>query len=219
MSYIKLDRKILDWEWFGDPTTTHLWIYLLLKANIKNKSWQNIVVTKGQLVTSELRLSSETGLSRQQVRTALKKLVSTNEITKISTNNYTLITVNKWEEYQGSNQEDNQVSTSESTIQPTIHATITKEYKNTRNKEKEIYKESSRHKYGSYSNVLLSDEEMEKLKAEFPNDYENRIERVSEYCASTGKSYKNYLATIRNWARKDSPKPQTEERKVEQLWY
>ena len=66
-----------------------------------------------------------------------------------------------------------------------------------------------KHKYGSYNNVLLSDEEMEKLKKEFP-DYENRIERVSEYCASTGKSYKNYLATIRNWARNDKPKEQSE---------
>ncbi len=61
-----------------------------------------------------------------------------------------------------------------------------------------------RHKYGEYKNVLLSDEQMEKLKAEFPNDYQERIERLSEYCASTGKTYKNYLATIRNWAKKDN---------------
>lgn len=64
-------------------------------------------------------------------------------------------------------------------------------------------KNNIRHKYGQYTNVLLSDEEMEKLKEEFPTDYRDRIERVSEYCASTGKSYKNYLATIRNWAKKD----------------
>lgn len=61
-----------------------------------------------------------------------------------------------------------------------------------------------RHKYGTYSNVLLSDKQMEKLKAEFPTDWEERIERVSEYCASTGKSYKDFLATIRSWARKDT---------------
>lgn len=61
-----------------------------------------------------------------------------------------------------------------------------------------------RHKYGEYKNVLLSDEQMEKLKAEFLNDYQERIERLSEYCASTGKTYKNYLATIRNWAKKDN---------------
>ena len=60
-----------------------------------------------------------------------------------------------------------------------------------------------KHKYGEYKNVLLSDEDLEKLKDEFPWDYEDRIDKLSSYIASTGKSYKNHLATIRNWARKD----------------
>ena len=77
-------------------------------------------------------------------------------------------------------------------------------------KEKELDKRVrgksiTRHKYGEYKNVLLSDEELAKLKAEFP-DWEERIERLSEYIASTGKKYKSHLATIRNWARKDKPK-------------
>ena len=63
----------------------------------------------------------------------------------------------------------------------------------------------TRHKYGQYSNVLLSDEDLKKLKSEF-SDWEQRIERLSEYMASTGKSYKNHLATIRNWARRDTEK-------------
>lgn len=63
------------------------------------------------------------------------------------------------------------------------------------------------HKYGEYKNVLLSDEQMEKLKTEFPNDYQERIERLSEYCESSGKTYKNYLATIRSWARKEKSEP------------
>lgn len=61
----------------------------------------------------------------------------------------------------------------------------------------------TRHKYGEYNNVLLSDEDMEKLKTEFPMDFEERIENLSSYIASTGKTYKNHLATIRNWARKE----------------
>ena len=60
-----------------------------------------------------------------------------------------------------------------------------------------------RHKYGHYSNVLLSDEDLKKVKAEFPDDWAERIERLSEYIASTGKTYKNHLATIRSWSRKD----------------
>jgi hypothetical protein len=61
-----------------------------------------------------------------------------------------------------------------------------------------------KHKYGEYKNVLLTDEEYEKLQDEFPNDYEERIERLSSYIASKGAKYKNHLATIRNWARKDN---------------
>ena len=63
-------------------------------------------------------------------------------------------------------------------------------------------KPAVRHKYGEYNNVLLSDEDMEKLKSEIPN-YEDYINKLSSYMASTGKSYKNHLATMRNWFRKD----------------
>ena len=66
-----------------------------------------------------------------------------------------------------------------------------------------------RHKYGEYQNVLLTDEDMQKLQAEFPADWQERIERLSEYMASKGASYKNHLATIRAWARKEvKSKPQ-----------
>ena len=63
-----------------------------------------------------------------------------------------------------------------------------------------------KHKHGEYNNVLLTDEELEKLQEEYP-DYKERIERLSSYVASTGKSYKSHYATIRNWARKDAEKP------------
>lgn len=66
----------------------------------------------------------------------------------------------------------------------------------------------TRHKYGAYNNVLLSDTDIEKLKEEFP-DWQERIERLSEYIASTGKSYKNHLATIRSWAKKDRQVPKS----------
>ena len=71
----------------------------------------------------------------------------------------------------------------------------------------------TRHKYGRYENVLLSDEDMVKLKQEFPTDWEERIERLSEYIASKGAKYKNHLATIRVWARKDKneEKPKDDE--------
>ena len=73
----------------------------------------------------------------------------------------------------------------------------------------------SRHKYGLYENVIFTDEEYRKLQEEFPHDYSERIERLSEYIASTGKKYKSHLATIRSWARKDTTqKPFNQKSKV-----
>ena len=69
---------------------------------------------------------------------------------------------------------------------------------NTKSKKSQV-----KHRYGEYNNVLLSDAEYEKLKEEFPNDYQERIDKLSEYIASTGKKYKNFLATIRSWAKRD----------------
>ncbi len=65
----------------------------------------------------------------------------------------------------------------------------------------------TKHKYGEYKNVLLTDEELDKLKTEY-SDFEERIERLSSYIASTGKRYKSHYATIRNWARKDKEQVQ-----------
>ena len=64
-----------------------------------------------------------------------------------------------------------------------------------------------RHKYGQYQNVLLSDEDMAKLQAECPTDWQERIERLSEYMASKGAKYKDHLATIRAWKRKEGQSP------------
>lgn len=73
-------------------------------------------------------------------------------------------------------------------------------------------KKEVRHKYGQYNNVLLSDTDMEKLKAEFPMDWEERIERLSEYIESKGAKYKNHLATIRAWARKNNDRKKQDAR-------
>lgn len=73
-----------------------------------------------------------------------------------------------------------------------------------------------RHRYGPYWNVMLTDAQYETLQEEFPLDYDERIERLSEYIESTGKKYKNHLAVIRTWARKDGVKPATANRDNEE---
>ena len=60
--------------------------------------------------------------------------------------------------------------------------------------------------YGRYKNVCLAENELDELKAEFPADYEDYIERLSRYMASSGKHYQNHAATIRYWITKDREK-------------
>ena len=61
--------------------------------------------------------------------------------------------------------------------------------------------------YGEFLNVVLTDDELEKIKADYPTDWSHRINQLSAYMASTGKKYKSHYATIRSWARRDAEKP------------
>ncbi len=138
IGFIKLHRQLLEWEWYDDINTFRLFTHLLLKANYEPKKWHGIDIGIGQFLTSRETLARETALSEQQVRTALTKLKSTNEITSQATNNYSLISITNWEKWQGSNQPSNNPSTS---YQPAINqpSTTTKEVKKERSKDtKEI---------------------------------------------------------------------------------
>ena len=102
---------MVDWEWYKNANCSRLFIHCLLKANYEDKKWQGIIIPKGSFVTSIKQLSSELGISEQQIRTALKKLKSTNEITCTSTNKYTMICVVNYGRYQtprGDEQHTNQ---------------------------------------------------------------------------------------------------------------
>lgn len=60
--------------------------------------------------------------------------------------------------------------------------------------------------YGSYQNVFLSMEELISLQKEVLH-YQEYIEKLSSYMASSGKQYSNHAATIRSWALRDHPTP------------
>ena len=101
LGYIKDYRSKLEWRWFTYPATAHLFEYCKLKANFADKNVGGIIVKRGSFMTSLEKLSENTGLTKQQVRTALKNLISTQEITKETTQKYTIIKVNNYDLYQG----------------------------------------------------------------------------------------------------------------------
>lgn len=98
--WIKLHRKIVDWEWYDDLPTFKLFIHLLLKANYEDKDWKGQSLEKGTLVTSYRSLSFETGLSEKQIRRALGNMKKSETIDTQSTTRNTLIIVLNYNLYQ-----------------------------------------------------------------------------------------------------------------------
>ena len=98
--YIKLHRKFLEWEWYRNEHTKNLFIHCLLKANWKESKFEGNVIQRGSFVSSIDILASETGLTSDEVRTAIKHLISTGELTKQSTNKYTVFSVVNYDLYQ-----------------------------------------------------------------------------------------------------------------------
>ena len=120
--WIKLHRKLTNWCWYKDKNTLGLFVHLLLKANHTDRQWGEKTIKRGRFITSSFRLAEESGLSRQQVRTSLKRLKSTNEITLWTTPKHTEIVINNYDDYQDPNQLSNQQLTN---CQPTANQLLT----------------------------------------------------------------------------------------------
>ena len=133
--WVKLHRKILEWEWYSDPNTFRVFLHILLSANHKKNKWQWVMIEKWSFITSFEKLSTAVGLSVQQVRTAINKLENTWELTRKSTSKWQAITVCKWCIYQN---DDEEVTSKSTSNQQTNNKQITtnKNDKNDKNEKK-----------------------------------------------------------------------------------
>lgn len=136
--YIKLNRKILEWEWYKDEHTKNLFLHCLLKANWKEGKFKGTTVPRGSFISSVQKLSEETNLSVQQIKTALKHLKSTGEVTSKATNKFTVFTIKNYGIYQDINQQDNQQVTSNQQTNNQQVTTIEERKKERREEGKKI---------------------------------------------------------------------------------
>jgi len=98
--WIKVHRKLLDWEWYSDTNCRLLFIHCLLKANYEDTKWRGVEIKKGSFISSLANLAKSSGLSLRSLRTAISKLESTSELTSKGHAEYTVFTVVKYNEYQ-----------------------------------------------------------------------------------------------------------------------
>jgi DNA-binding transcriptional regulator YhcF (GntR family) len=138
--WIKLHRKFLDWEWFKVDDMVKLFIYLLIAANFEEKKWRGITIKRGQILTGINSLNEATKISHQTLRTCLKRLENTGEITSKSTNKYTIITICNYDSYQElkdatNKQKHKQLTNDQQTTNKQL--TTTKELKKDKKERKE----------------------------------------------------------------------------------
>lgn len=107
MDYIKLSRKITEWEWYSDINVSRLFVHLLISVNWKDGRFQGVEIPRGSMATSYNSLADQTGLSVMQIRTAVKKLNLTGEITVKQHPKFSVITVNNYNTYQSDNEVNN----------------------------------------------------------------------------------------------------------------
>lgn len=195
-AFIKLYRKLIDWEWYDDTNTFRVFTHCLLRANWKPCKWHGVDIEAGQFITSLANLAEETHLTVMQVRTALNHLILTGEITSYQQGKFRIITVNNWCQYQGDNKVRNKVVTRSQQGDNKV-ITTDKEYKE-REEEKEL--KNKRNIYGEYRHVRLTDAERDRLF----NDYGESetlaaIKFLDEYKERKGYTCKNDNLTLRKW--------------------
>ena len=220
--YIRLFRKMVNWEWYTDVNTKVLFLHCLLRANWKPGSWKGIPYERGQFITSLNSLATETGLSIKMVRTALNHLIMTKEVTSEGQGKgkaqYRIITVLNYDSYQATGKQ----KASEGQDTGKAGANKGQEYKNIEEykEDKEEREEPalapikpSRFPIGKYQNVFLNQEETSKLSKAFGLvETQRMIEKLSEYMATHDTKYKDdgHYALICKWIREDQDKKKKE---------
>jgi hypothetical protein len=188
--WIKLHRQFLNWEWFNKSEAVHLFMYLLLKANHKNGTWQGIDINKGQFITSYGKISSDTGISLQTVRTLLKKFENTNEINTQTTNKYTVVTICKYADYQS---EETEANTQLTNNQQSTNKQLTTN-KNDK-KEKKLFIPPTFNDVLEYCMIEKMNVDINK----FVNFYESKGWMVGK------NKMKDWKAAVRNWNKSKQP--------------
>lgn len=212
--FIVLHRKILDWEWASDINTFGLFVHLLLAANFVEGRFKGKEVKRGQLITSLPSLSTNTGLSIQQIRTALAHLVSTGEITDDATRQYRVITILKYDEYQkltDKSTDDQQTSNSHLTDEQQMtnrrSTDDQQQYNNNNNNNKETKKQSNK---GDRTASRFTPPTLEDVRA-YCQERGNKVDpqRWLDYYTSNGwmvgrNRMKDWKAAVRTWERQDN---------------
>lgn len=214
--WIKIHRKIVDWEWSDKTEMVSVWIHLLVMANTKPTDWHGTTIDRGQLVMTRESLAKKIGISEQTLRTCINRLEINQQITKKTTNKFTIITICNYDKYQ----------VSEVANQPTNNQQITNNQPTNNQQKKEIPpitpkekkeedKNNNTHSiahahareerigyevFGKFQNVMLKPVDLRQLEMNFGAvAVSESIEDLSCKLADGNIESINHYATLTHW--------------------
>lgn len=202
IGFVKLHRKLFEWEWYSDINVRISFIHLLLKANWKGSNYKGQFINRGSVVVGMHETPKEIGISTQQFRTVLKKLKNTQEITIKSTNKFTVVSIVNYEDYQDKEVKVTSTITNE---QQTSNKQVTtsKECNNIKEDKKEILGKLLLSKI-KISDVPLYEVDYYKIALMFQKLFiKNLKEKQSPFKAQENAKYKTYVTPIRLMIVKD----------------
>lgn len=235
-TFIKLDRNILRWGWYGNANIFRVFVHLLLLASSTDRTLNGVSLKRGEALVTVEQLQNELTLSRQQTRTALSGLLKTGEITKSKVGRKSVYTVVNYDYYQAkpTNLQAESSTVSLTANQPETNQKVTT-YKNEKKDKEYIYTLSNAHareethpevkrNHGAlYHNVMLTDEEYRSLCVEFgKDDADGGINILDGHIQKRGAAFRSkcHAADIREWCVTKYKKLMAEaaeaERKVKQ---
>lgn len=209
--WVKIHRKLLDWQWFKDKNTFHLFMYCIIRANCKPSRFMGVQVQRGQFATSYPTISNDTGLTIQQARTALQHLKATGQLTVKTYPKFSVITVTAYEQYQCCQHDIQQPNNSQVTgDQQSSNSQVTgdqQQYKNIKNIKNERIQEDIQNKR---KRTVFTPPTLDEVKAYIAEKgYSFDAEAFIDYYAAVdwmrkGQKVKNWHSLCGTWHKNES---------------
>lgn len=93
MGFVKLNDNLKNWAWINDPKTVYIYVRLLLGAAWQDTDVGNVHLRRGEIAISQRDFATQCLVTRQELRTALNRLMSTQKISQRVERKISIITL------------------------------------------------------------------------------------------------------------------------------
>jgi len=198
MSWVKLHRDLIESQCFAHQTTLKIWLWLLIKANHKNKfvslktgrGYTDVNIKRGQLLFGRHKAEESLDIDGNTIYKHIHKLEQWGNIVIESNNQYSIITICKYDEYQTNDGEDEQQNNNQTNYDENFKKKQLSETPITTNKSSSIKSESTNYDENENNNVQQSNNEIATKEQLNNNKVTTKWQRNGNEVTHT-RSYKN----------------------------